>query len=45
MRIVRDLASLPGELTAASAEAVSAFGDGEVFAEPYVERGRTSRSR
>lgn len=40
MRIVRDLASLPGELTAASAEAVSAFGDGEVFAEPYVERGR-----
>ncbi|MFD9287397.1 acetyl/propionyl/methylcrotonyl-CoA carboxylase subunit alpha [Streptomyces sp. NPDC060030] len=40
MRIVRDLASLPGELTAASAEAAGAFGDGEVFAEPYVERGR-----
>ncbi|MFJ8749575.1 acetyl/propionyl/methylcrotonyl-CoA carboxylase subunit alpha [Streptomyces sp. NPDC102441] len=40
MRIVRELDELPGELTAASAEAVSAFGDGEVFAEPYVERGR-----
>ncbi|MFE5240943.1 MULTISPECIES: acetyl/propionyl/methylcrotonyl-CoA carboxylase subunit alpha [unclassified Streptomyces] len=40
MRIVRDLAVLPQELTAASAEAASAFGDGEVFAEPYVERGR-----
>ncbi|MEV7106829.1 acetyl/propionyl/methylcrotonyl-CoA carboxylase subunit alpha [Streptomyces atroolivaceus] len=40
MRIVRELASLPAELTAASAEAAGAFGDGEVFAEPYVERGR-----
>ncbi|WP_327369154.1 acetyl/propionyl/methylcrotonyl-CoA carboxylase subunit alpha [Streptomyces sp. NBC_01217] len=40
MRIVRRLADLPGELTAASAEAAAAFGDGEVFAEPYVERGR-----
>ncbi|MGW7197204.1 acetyl/propionyl/methylcrotonyl-CoA carboxylase subunit alpha [Streptomyces chryseus] len=40
MRVVRDLAALPGELTAATAEALSAFGDGEVFAEPYVERGR-----
>ncbi|WP_455351477.1 ATP-binding protein [Streptomyces sp. SYSU K217416] len=40
MRVVRDLASLDGELTAASAEARSAFGDGEVFAEPYVECGR-----
>ncbi|MFF3121368.1 acetyl/propionyl/methylcrotonyl-CoA carboxylase subunit alpha [Streptomyces sp. NPDC057908] len=40
MRIVRELADLPGELTAASAEAAAAFGDGEVFAEPYVERGR-----
>ncbi|UZK55043.1 acety-l/propionyl-CoA carboxylase subunit alpha [Streptomyces drozdowiczii] len=40
MRIVRDLGDLPGELTAAGAEALSAFGDGEVFAEPYVERGR-----
>ncbi len=40
MRVVRDLAALPGELTAATAEARAAFGDGEVFAEPYVERGR-----
>ncbi|MFJ8882892.1 acetyl/propionyl/methylcrotonyl-CoA carboxylase subunit alpha [Streptomyces sp. NPDC102402] len=40
MRIVRELSELPTELTAARAEALSAFGDGEVFAEPYVERGR-----
>ncbi|WP_413752991.1 acety-l/propionyl-CoA carboxylase subunit alpha [Streptomyces sp. R-74717] len=40
MRIVRELADLPAELTAAAAEATAAFGDGEVFAEPYVERGR-----
>ncbi|WP_405703134.1 acety-l/propionyl-CoA carboxylase subunit alpha [Streptomyces sp. NBC_01383] len=40
MRIVRELNHLEGELTAAAAEALSAFGDGEVFAEPYVERGR-----
>ncbi|MFI5807249.1 acetyl/propionyl/methylcrotonyl-CoA carboxylase subunit alpha [Streptomyces sp. NPDC051561] len=40
MRVVRELADLPDELTAATAEARSAFGDGEVFAEPYVERGR-----
>ncbi|MBQ0988398.1 acety-l/propionyl-CoA carboxylase subunit alpha [Streptomyces sp. F63] len=40
MRLVRDLAELPAELAAASAEAASAFGDGEVFAEPYVENGR-----
>ncbi|MFE6666673.1 acetyl/propionyl/methylcrotonyl-CoA carboxylase subunit alpha [Streptomyces sp. NPDC057697] len=40
MRIVRELAHLPAELTAATAEATAAFGDGEVFAEPYVERGR-----
>ncbi|WP_192806581.1 ATP-binding protein [Streptomyces arboris] len=40
MRIVRELNALPGELLAAAAEAASAFGDGEVFAEPYVERGR-----
>ncbi|MFD3637755.1 ATP-binding protein [Streptomyces griseus] len=40
MRIVRELDALPGELLAAAAEAASAFGDGEVFAEPYVERGR-----
>ncbi|MFD7621907.1 biotin carboxylase N-terminal domain-containing protein [Streptomyces sp. NPDC059802] len=40
MRIVRELAELPAGLTAAAAEATAAFGDGEVFAEPYVERGR-----
>ncbi|MFF8375256.1 biotin carboxylase N-terminal domain-containing protein [Streptomyces sp. NPDC015661] len=40
MRIVRELADLPEELKAASAEAASAFGDGEVFVEPYVENGR-----
>ncbi|MEU7346674.1 biotin carboxylase N-terminal domain-containing protein [Streptomyces bacillaris] len=40
MRIVRELEALGGELLAAAAEAASAFGDGEVFAEPYVERGR-----
>ncbi|MFJ8016522.1 biotin carboxylase N-terminal domain-containing protein [Streptomyces sp. NPDC096339] len=40
MRLVRDLDQLKAELDAASAEARSAFGDGEVFAEPYVERGR-----
>ncbi|MFI8433781.1 acetyl/propionyl/methylcrotonyl-CoA carboxylase subunit alpha [Streptomyces sp. NPDC079020] len=40
MRVVRDLGALEAEVTAASAEAAAAFGDGEVFAEPYVERGR-----
>ncbi|MFF4651606.1 acetyl/propionyl/methylcrotonyl-CoA carboxylase subunit alpha [Streptomyces sp. NPDC001380] len=40
MRVVRDLAALDGELAAARAEAASAFGDGEVFCEPYVETGR-----
>jgi propionyl-CoA carboxylase alpha chain len=40
MRVVRSLAGLPGELAAASSEAASAFGDGEVFVEPYVENGR-----
>ncbi|MGW9038739.1 ATP-binding protein, partial [Streptomyces sp. NPDC055721] len=40
MRIVRELSTLPEELRAASAEAASAFGDGEVFVEPYVENGR-----
>ncbi|MBM7436909.1 biotin carboxylase N-terminal domain-containing protein [Streptomyces sp. HB132] len=40
MRVVRELGSLRQEMTAASAEAAGAFGDGEVFAEPYVERGR-----
>jgi propionyl-CoA carboxylase alpha chain len=40
MRIVRSLADLPHEIAAAEAEAASAFGDGTVFVEPYVERGR-----
>ena len=40
MRVVRQLAELEVELTAARAEATSAFGDGEVFVEPYVEGGR-----
>ena len=40
MRVVRTLADLPGEIEAAAAEAESAFGDGTVFVEPYVERGR-----
>ncbi|TPQ19287.1 acetyl/propionyl/methylcrotonyl-CoA carboxylase subunit alpha [Streptomyces sporangiiformans] len=40
MRVVRRLADLDAELAAARAEALSAFGDGEVFVEPYVEGGR-----
>ncbi len=40
MRVVRALADLPGEVAKAAAEAESAFGDGTVFVEPYVERGR-----
>lgn len=40
MRVVRELDALPGALAAASAEALSAFGDREVFVEPYVEDGR-----
>ncbi len=40
MRIVRDLAALDAEIEAARAEAASAFGDGTVFVEPYVEQGR-----
>ncbi|MFG3347109.1 biotin carboxylase N-terminal domain-containing protein [Streptomyces sp. NPDC048018] len=40
MRVVRELSALETELAAASAEALSAFGDGEVFVEPYVENGR-----
>ncbi|WP_172386734.1 biotin carboxylase N-terminal domain-containing protein [Streptomyces sp. MNP-20] len=40
MRVVRELSRLPGEVAAAAAEAASAFGDGEVFVEPYVEGGR-----
>ncbi|KAB2813258.1 biotin/lipoyl-binding protein [Pimelobacter simplex] len=40
MRIVRTLADLPGEIEKAASEAESAFGDGTVFVEPYVESGR-----
>lgn len=40
MRVVRELEALEGELAAARAEAASAFGDGEVFVEPYLEGGR-----
>ncbi|MGW2558308.1 ATP-binding protein [Streptomyces sp. NPDC001514] len=40
MRIVRELSLLKDELEAARAEALSAFGDGEVFVEPFVENGR-----
>ncbi|MGW7099931.1 ATP-binding protein [Streptomyces sp. NPDC054838] len=40
MRVVRDPDRLKEELEAARAEARSAFGDDEVFAEPYIERGR-----
>ncbi|GGU67890.1 acetyl-/propionyl-CoA carboxylase subunit alpha [Streptomyces albospinus] len=40
MRVVRELGALGGELASARAEAAAAFGDGEVFVEPYVEGGR-----
>ncbi|KRF34728.1 acetyl/propionyl/methylcrotonyl-CoA carboxylase subunit alpha [Nocardioides sp. Soil805] len=40
MRVVRDLSALEREIKAAQAEATSAFGDGTVFVEPYVERSR-----
>ncbi|ANS66006.1 acetyl/propionyl CoA carboxylase alpha subunit [Streptomyces lincolnensis] len=40
MRVVRRLDALKEELRAASTEAESAFGDGTVFVEPYVEDGR-----
>ncbi|MFD7814777.1 acetyl/propionyl/methylcrotonyl-CoA carboxylase subunit alpha [Streptomyces sp. NPDC059785] len=40
MRVVRELGALEAELTAARSEALAAFGDGEVFVEPYVEGGR-----
>lgn len=40
MRVVRRLEDLDPALSSARAEAASAFGDGEVFLEPYVEDGR-----
>ena len=39
------LADLPREVAAAGAEALSAFGDGTVFVEPYVITDATSRCR
>ncbi|MGW0755164.1 ATP-binding protein [Streptomyces sp. NPDC002814] len=40
MRVVRRLDDLPAQVEGARAEAHSAFGDGEVFIEPYMEDGR-----
>jgi propionyl-CoA carboxylase alpha chain len=40
MRVVRRLEDLDAAVAGAEAEAVSAFGDGTVFVETYVERGR-----
>jgi propionyl-CoA carboxylase alpha chain len=40
MRVVRRVEDLAAALDSARAEAASAFGDGEVFVEPYVEDGR-----
>ncbi|RYC11499.1 biotin carboxylase N-terminal domain-containing protein [Nocardioides zhouii] len=40
MRVVRRLGDLDAEVESARAEAASAFGDGTVFVEPYVESGR-----
>ena len=40
MRVVHTPAELGPAIEAASREAESAFGDGTVFVEPYVERGR-----
>ena len=40
MRIVRALATSPTRSRRPRAEAASAFGDGTVFVEPYVEHGR-----
>ena len=38
MRLVRSVEELPAALESASAEAMSAFGDGRIFAERYLER-------
>ncbi|MFF8448007.1 biotin carboxylase N-terminal domain-containing protein [Streptomyces leeuwenhoekii] len=40
MRVVRRARDLDAALAAARAEAAAAFGDGEVFVEPYLENGR-----
>jgi propionyl-CoA carboxylase alpha chain len=40
MRVVHDRADLADAVDAATREALSAFGDGTVFIEPYIVRGR-----
>ena len=40
MRVVRNESELADAIEAASREAKSAFGDGTVFIEPYIEHGR-----
>jgi propionyl-CoA carboxylase alpha chain len=40
MRIVREQSELEDAVSAAAREAESAFGDGTVFIEPYIENGR-----
>ena len=40
MRIVHDETDLASAIESASREAASAFGDGTVFVEPYIARGR-----
>jgi propionyl-CoA carboxylase alpha chain len=40
MRVVRSADELDDAVAAASREALAAFGDGAVFLEPYLERGR-----
>jgi len=40
MRVVRSVDELDEAVAAASREALSAFGDGAVFIEPFLERGR-----
>jgi propionyl-CoA carboxylase alpha chain len=40
MRVVHRAADLPDALAAAAREATAAFGDGTVFCERYIERGR-----
>ncbi len=40
MRVVRSAGELGAAIEAASREALSSFGDGTVFVEPYIEQGR-----
>ncbi|MEO8200769.1 MAG: acetyl-CoA carboxylase biotin carboxylase subunit [Gemmatimonadota bacterium] len=40
MRVVHQTSELEGALTAASSEALKAFGDGSVYVEKYIERPR-----